>query len=330
MHQLSSITTIVLFLATCAAFAQQSFEGYLIKESDEGTQRYPIWLSMQEQGGKVDARYFYKKVGTTIALEGEQTSSNITLRENSAKGKLVGTFTLTNRRDSLTGNWKSADGKKKLGVSLYPVDGAYEQRSVIPKPDKLFIGDDYTFLDALKEYSEPGPCNEKGEMPKTEYWFARRGIAVLAHYWSSCGTGYQGYNHYVFDCSTGQSISLEDELDPKKAEAFVKFIYPSIQEQVVGGWNETEEEGKQIVIESMTSMDDEKKPFVLEEYIQKSGYGISNFNVTEQGIVLESQGIFELPQATRAFDVGYTVVVPFRDLQQFLKPGSILSQLRDM
>jgi len=321
---------VIIVLTSSMLFSQRTYEGYLIKDTETNTLRYPIWVSMNEQSGSITASYFYKTVGTPIALQGERSGATITLRENNVKGKLAGTFGLNDLSDSLIGTWRAANGKKQLRAVLYPVDKSYERMSVIPKPQTLLIEGMRTFYQELQDQAEPNPCNEKGKMPEIEHWFARRGLAVLAYYWSVCGRGYAGYNHYVFDCSSGNAVALKDELDPSKVELFTKYVFPRVQEQVLRGWNENDEEGKQILIESMTSMDETPKPFDLDDYIRNSGFGIEIFSLTEKGLVLESQGIFELPQATRAFDVGYTVVVPYRDLKQFLKPGSILLRLSDL
>jgi len=82
-----------------------------------------IYVQLSQDGTK--GRYFYEKKQGFLGLAGSLGDDGLlTLREKSG-GKLTGTLTLKRDADSFTGDWKSADEKRKLPVSL---------RAIVRKP----------------------------------------------------------------------------------------------------------------------------------------------------------------------------------------------------
>jgi hypothetical protein len=83
-------------------------------EGTIGTGRIYVQLSRDF----IKGRYFYDKRQGFLDLAGSLGNEGIfTLREESG-GKLTGTFRLKRDADRFTGDWKSADNKRKLPVSL--------------------------------------------------------------------------------------------------------------------------------------------------------------------------------------------------------------------
>jgi hypothetical protein len=83
-------------------------------EGTIGPSQIYVQLSLDATKG----RYFYAKKQGFLDLAGsERTGGVLTVRERSG-GKHTGTFALKRDADSLSGDWESADTKRKLPVSL--------------------------------------------------------------------------------------------------------------------------------------------------------------------------------------------------------------------
>ena len=83
-------------------------------EGTIGTGRIYVQLSRDV----VKGRYFYDKRQGFLDLAGRLGNDGLLTLHEKSGGKLTGTFTLKRDADSFTGDWKSADNKRKLPVSL--------------------------------------------------------------------------------------------------------------------------------------------------------------------------------------------------------------------
>ncbi len=82
-----------------------------------------VYVQLSKDGTK--GRYFYGKSPGFLDLAGSLGNDGLLTVRESAGGKHTGTFTLKRGGDSFTGDWESADGKRRLPVSL---------RAIVRKP----------------------------------------------------------------------------------------------------------------------------------------------------------------------------------------------------
>lgn len=321
---------IVIVLNTLSASTVwcQSYEGYLTSSSEELTKTYPIWLDITEQPGKLFGSYFYKLVGKPITVEVNVSSGQFILTEKNGKGRVVGTFALSKQEDSLTGTWISADKKRTFFVRLFAVDSMYRSLARIPKPERLRLNDERTLKTDLDEVSGPDYCLKKGEVPKLHCSFARRGIAELYYNYEYCAGPYpsaHGYS-YVFDCATGKRLLLEHEIDTARIAEFMAYVYPMIRDQIVGEWNESDEETR-VTIAEHSSIDGVE---AIENRLKESDYGMNTYRIREDGVVLEFNNFFDLPHVVQALDFFGEIVIPHQTMTKYLRPDSPLRKLSDI
>jgi hypothetical protein len=322
--------TLCFFASECVSvptLQAQTYEGYLVNETDRS--KYPIWLEAQSSGATYTGSYFYKRVGSPIQLEGSTSDKNLVLKEIDSKGKISGTFTITTGALPVTGLWKDALGKKSLKIELYPVDPSYRTMAVIPKPEALILADGTTFMDNIKANSEMMESRKKGQLIKPGYLFARRGLATLLLEWESLGA-YQEYhkNGYIFDCQSLKQIMISNEISKERANDFNALIAPKIASQLAEHWTSLDAEGRD-VIRQQFEIDANATP-KFDEMAVKSERFFNEAVLTEDGLVIMTNGFYELPHFAQAYDCVVEVTIPYKDLATYLVSSSPLMRLKDL
>jgi hypothetical protein len=138
----------------CLSLSAQKFH----HDTYTGTigEKYPIivWLQYYEDG-TVKGEYYYKKIGTPLALNGKadkDLSKKFQIAETNDKGVKTGTFDISVKSGQMTGTWTSGDNKKSLAVKAAQIN-----------TETVFIvNDKYT---AEKEVKS----DEAGEMVSCKY-----------------------------------------------------------------------------------------------------------------------------------------------------------------
>lgn len=323
MHPIRIVSAICssIFL-TLSAFAE-SHEGFL---GD-----IPIWmdLALPAQDGPLKGSYFYKKVGTPIALEGEKAGAKLSLREKDGKGKVTGAFALVWKGKDLAGDWGKPGAKKRLEVRLPLTDPAYKQHAVHRFSDLKLLeeGNLAATIAELGGEGSDGP-------PEIGFLYDQRNILSVEV--SSCGTGAYTTcttNRYLFDLTRKKQVSLWDEIDAAGLKRLWKILGPKLDAELKeqrAGFSDSEWVdvlGERIDPEA-------EDPVKVLDGIFSASHSKPAPGVFD-GCYLDSASVhfasdrpwFGFPHVIQDHDVTVHITMPIGEFAQYVKPGSFLRNL---
>jgi hypothetical protein len=317
-------TACCLVSAHTTPFAD-SFEGFL---GD-----YPIWmdLALPVKDGPVAGTYFYKKVGTTIALEGEAKGGKLVLREKDAKGKVAGAFACAWMGKDLAGDWGKPNAKQRMSVKLAATDPAYKAHAV-HKFDALLLEDGTTLAATIKSLNA-----EEGSDGPAQVTFHYDQRNILSVEVSSCGTGAYttcSSERYLFDLVRKKEVSIWDEIDAAGMKKLWKKLGPQLDSSLKDqrkGFSDSE------WTEVLMKSDEPEWEDPEKELNQRFSWpGTTPSPGTFDGSYLDSatfhfapaeSGWFHFPHVIRNMDLYIEIPMPIPELVKYLKPGSFLRNL---
>ena len=297
----SLLLVISVILSFNSTFAL-SFEGAI-------GDTYFIWmdLSAPDKNGKIVGSYFYKNKLIPISLNGKQTSKKMELEEQN-KNKVAGYFSLTDYGDSLEGKWENPKGTKRFQVLLYKTSAIYKPQNVIDMGySKVDSSDDYYVTTSSKRLE-----------------FARKGILTYSFNELTEGGSYPiGESSYSTIISDSMDVNIWAEIDDQKASEFKKLINSHIQSCL----NETRKSGgdslyTQLLADRIDSINTLDSIFTWKDDGSREICSISY--LTNKGWTFYYYDYFHFPHVCLANDLSCEIVIPFKDLKQYLKPSSVL------
>ncbi len=307
--------TILVILFAISYFVpakSQSYEGYI-------SDNLPVWMDLKQPAtaGSVSGSYFYKKNGGSISLSGTIKGNSIVLNEKNNSGAVVGTFTCTMYKDSITGNWKKLNSNKSISVKLYKTDPSYKNVALIPGADKLMLAKGTTLNDEMKDM-----VSESGNMPKLNYSFAEKGVLSTNFDWESIGAyATSGTEYHTFNLANNKEISFAKEIDPAMMPKFKEKIKLQIQKQLD---TYKKSYSEQEWIDVFGDKETYEKAFNVSEL---PDYLFDRFFIKKKYIQINIQNYFGFPHAAQGMDFNTEFKIPFSELNPYLNKNSVLKKL---
>jgi hypothetical protein len=325
----------VLFFSVLELRAQ-SFEGYIANT-------YPIWvdLTIPVSDGEVTGAYFYKQYGGSITLSGTKMGNSINLIEKDSKQKVTGIFACTNFGDSITGAWRKKKGRDSLMVRLYKTDPMYKKFAKIPTTDKLILANGSSLKSMLHNIENP---DESGlahcEISKVKFIFAQKNIIGIWFDWMCAGVAHGGgFEERIFDLTSYKEIVVWKEVDPNQEAAFNKYLCQKVQSEL-NQWRNRYPDSEWVKVFRGVNIDDDdwgykKKPlnecFIVSDLKHYPFPPLSErgtlFYIENNNLHFVIASYFNFPPVISDRDFFCDISIPPKELENYLKPTSILRNL---
>ncbi|MCX6241453.1 MAG: hypothetical protein NTX43_06585 [Bacteroidetes bacterium] len=291
----------------------QSYEGYI-------SGNLPVWadLNIPANDGSFSGTYFYKKDGGIIPLSGTLSGNRIILNETNKDGICTGIFTCTNFGDSITGNWNKPNSTKLSSVKLYKTDVSFKTYARIPDAAKLILLNGKSLNDELTEYTTEG-----SKKPKLVYLLAEKNILSTSFEWEYMGPYLStGKVYHTFDLTKNKEISLLNEIDPSKLPA-LKSKMKIVVGQKLNEHKKTYTENEWI--DAFGDKETYENSFKLSE-VKDSLLG--NYYLKSGMLNVVIDDYFAFPHVIQVMDFSFAWKLPFREMDLYLKDGSVLNNLK--
>jgi hypothetical protein len=326
-----------LLLAAFAARAQnkagwatpsapgQGYEGFIAD--------LPVWveLSIPTSDGKAAGSYFYRTRGKELQLEGERQGQKLILRET-WRTQVTGSFTLDlqeardGRERRMLGTWqKPGATTAPLPVKLF-VAAPASKRYARLDPDQLKLADQKTFGDKLDECSGAA----YGTKGRTAYQvpYCRKNLLSTFFSWEYLEGPHpsSGMEYHTFDLAAKKEIVLWDEIAPGRADAFTRVLAGKVDPILAKRRKERPDKDWLEVFSTFgdESVDAKSLPDMFK---LTDGTKLASFYLADDGVHMLNEGYFGFPYAMLSMEVGVEAVMPFAELQRYLRKGSALRSL---
>ncbi len=309
------------------------YEGYITITTKNGVVKLlPIWASLNksETSDSVTGTYFYRKVGKGISLNGMLSSDTLKMTEISA-GKVTGIFSGTDYKDSVVGEWKASSESKGYPFVLYSAKPENKPYAKFVSEKLLVTECEYidstmplkTLLAGSPKNSEFGNYESEGEL---SYLFCRNNV-LAATVMKSYTTADVTFN-LMFDLKSGHQLIIKNEIDPAKMAQFETLLKSKIQQKLT-------EEKKTIdvyddnfitaISGSIGDIEDLSNQQIIDKaFIVGDVSGFNEYSLNGKGLNLTISGYFGLPRYTQCYDIYLDIIVPFSELNAYLKQSSPL------
>ena len=312
--------------------SELDFNKYFGPDRDSVTRKDSIDEPPQYIGG----RYFYKKIGTRLKLNGNMVHDSIlTLRETNDTGKIIGIFKLIYTPASISGTWNKPDSKKYLRVeltNLYKTNPVQEQYPEIPDfmlPDSLIRNDSCEF----DNYIQYKKCKNKEEY-KGNYAneftieYLKYPILSIHHSQKMNDKAFPGFMcHYLYNLSDNSSLNIYSQVKDSLKKEFTIYITEKIQQ--MHNWR------KRIYSASdwIDIFNNDTSAFL--EHFKFNSSLLSNQNGSENIWTINSEGTLmlspacyhPLPGENENKPICWSLSLTSADIKKFFKKSSVLHNL---
>ncbi len=304
---------LLLIVLTVSTADIVSYEGFI---GD-----YPVWVEINTTEGEISGEYFYRTVGTPIALLGKISADSIIMTETfetKVTGYWSGLFIPQGGR--IFGQWYSSDSSTQQQIHLYRSCANLSELSVNWKLRDL------SFADRLIGIYPEGYEDEDGDGDAESFYsstltFSRNGIAQYDVWHTRYVWDWEVAYH--FDTQLKQTITIIDEFDPRKLDSLTRLLNDDMNVQY-----------EKHITNMIAHSEGESLPIKLIECDSVSVVEVWDkltFTLYENYFAIQQQGgYFEFPQAFRFMEFNLCIEIPYADLDYFLKPHSPLKRLTEL
>jgi hypothetical protein len=327
----SGSVLMILILFPLVDLHSQSFEGNIYGMFSQKDRNLFVWfdLRLPAENGAASGSYFYKNVGKEISLSGNKNGSQITLVEKDKNQNITGIFQVNYLNNTLKGCWYQPGKRDTLSVILYRTNPVFKKMAKIPKLKDLLSED-------IEFYNEGLHTSDTDEEVTYYPVFSGSGMLSVELHWENYSyTAHYGTIHHTYDLSTKEIIDLKNEITDtcnsylcKKLQEIVdneRGVYPD-SEWVEGlnplidnfEYGDTTAEYKTAALERIEGLFTVASlPEKSELYFDKDGLNCYVEDYCEQYFSAGNRGM----------TFNCLVTIPFNELKQFIKPGSVVLNL---